>query len=607
MWIRRWLGAVSGVVCQIRIAGSVHFLPVTRIKSLQKPNKSVLWPEVNGWLGLTQSLLDKRGQGRVIITGLEFECHSRHICLRELRVKQRTTVKQFDKPIVSLVKAPALTNAFALSTLVTPPLGLAYLAGSLRAHGIATHIVDAVGENPDQIFPLSFCDGYGIGLTMAEIVAAIPETSDIIGLSCMFSNSWPFEWRLIAAIRKRFPNAQIIVGGEHATACSDYILTTCRDVNVIAMGEGEETMVDIVNAIRTGNDLSRVGGIAFMDGEAIHTTKRRKRIGDIDSIPVPAWDLVPLENYMSRGLGHGSMHARNMPLMATRGCPFQCTFCSSPLMWTTKWSARKASLVIDEMEAYVKEYNVENFDLYDLTAIIQKEWIVEFANQLIRRNLPITYQLPSGTRSEAIDEEVVDLLYRSGCRNMNYAPESGSPDTLKAIKKKVKLPRLLNSLQAASKRGLSVMVNIILFPRDTRADLLNTFKFMVKCAFYGADDITFVPFVPYPGTELHAEMVAAGRLPPLSEAYFIGLLTHSDISRVTSHNPNLSERQVHYFRLLFLGSFYILSYLFRPYRAFSSLIHILRNKPRTKGEKTFIQLARRIIKINALSSALHKP
>lgn len=506
------------------------------------------------------------------------------------------------KSIVSLVKAPALTNAFALSTLVTPPLGLAYIAGSLKANDIATHIVDAVGEKPDQIFPLTFCDGYGIGLTMEEIVAAIPQSSDIIGLSCMFSNSWPFDWRLIVAISERFPDAQIIVGGEHATACSDYILTTCREVDIVAMGEGEETMVDLVNTIRTSNDLSRVAGIAFRDGEAIHTTKRRKRIGDIDNISLPAWDLVPLENYMSRGLGHGSMHARNMPLMATRGCPFQCTFCSSPLMWTTKWSARKASLVVDEMEMQVKAYNAENFDLYDLTAIILKDWIVEFANELIRRNLPITYQLPSGTRSEAIDEEVVDLLYRSGCRNMNYAPESGSPDTLKAIKKKVKLNRLLNSLRAASKRGLSVMVNIILFPRDTRADVLKTFKFMVQCAFYGADDITFVPFVPYPGTELHTELVATGRLPALSEAYFIGLLTHSDISRATSHNPNFSERQVHYIRLLFLTSFYLLSYLFRPYRAFSNLIHILRNKPRTKGEKTFIQLAQRTIKINALDS-----
>ena len=506
-------------------------------------------------------------------------------------------------PIVTLVKAPALATNLTFRNLVTPPIGLAYIAGSLVAHDIDAYIVDAVGQAPDQIFPLSFCDGFGIGLNMQEIVSAIPKESDIIGLSSMFSNSWSFEWRLIEVIRAQFPEAQIIVGGEHATACPEYILDTCRAVDVVALGEGEETMVDLVKNIRNGDPLARVAGIAFRQGGVIQTTQRRKRIGDIDSIPLPAWNLVPLENYMSRGLGHGSMHVRNMPLMATRGCPFQCTFCSSPQMWTTKWSARKASLVVDEMEAHLKIYKAENFDLYDLTAIIRKDWIVEFTNELIRRNLPVTYQLPSGTRSEAIDEEVVDLLYRSGCRNMNYAPESGSPDTLNAIKKQVKLPRLLNSLKAASKRGLSVMVNIILFPRDTHSDVLKTFWFMAQCAFYGADDITFVPFVPYPGTELHAELVASGALPELSEPYFLSLLTHSDISRGTSLNPNFSERQVHLVRVLFLASFYILSYMFRPRRALSSALNISRNKPRTKGEKTVIQFAQRFLRISALKHA----
>ena len=147
------------------------------------------------------------------------------------------------------------------------------------------------------------------------------------------------------------------------------------------------------------------------------------------------------------------------------------------------------------------------------------------------------------------------------------------------------------------------MVNIILFPRDTPSDVLKTFKFMVQCAFHGADDITFVPFVPYPGTELHAELVASGALPELSEPYFISLLTHSDISRGTSHNPNFSERQVHYIRTLFLASFYFLSYLFRPRKVLSSAVNILRNKPRTKGEKTIIQFAQRFLRIRALNHA----
>jgi radical SAM superfamily enzyme YgiQ (UPF0313 family) len=255
------------------------------------------------------------------------------------------------------------------------------------------------------------------------------------------------------------------------------------------------------------------------------------------------------------------------------------------------------------MERWVREYGAQNFDLYDLTAIIRKDWIIEFANELLRRGLRITYQLPSGTRSEAIDAEVVDLLYRSGCRNMNYAPESGSPETLRVIKKKVKLPRLLDSLRAAQRRGLSVMVNVILFPQDTPADVRRTFKFMVQCAFYGADDITFVPFVPYPGTELYDEMIADGRLPPPSEEYFVDLLTHSDLSAAKSHNPHFSARQIQLLRLLFLSLFYGLSYVFRPYRFFANVAHVVRDRPRTRGEKTFLLLAKRTIKLKTRPAA----
>ena len=502
-------------------------------------------------------------------------------------------------PIVSLVKAPALTNAYALSTLMTPPLGLAYLAGSLKAEGVSCEIIDAVGETPDQISPLDFCDGFSIGLTMQQIVDKISADADVIGLSCMFTNGWPYDARLATLIRERFPNALIVAGGEHASACADYIMDTCPAVDVCAHGEGEETLVELVHCVRRGASLEDVAGITFRNNGAPQTNPRRKRIADIDGIPVPDWQLVPLENYMSRGIGHGSFIARNMPLMATRGCPFQCTFCSSPRMWTTKWSARTPSMVIDEMESYIATYNVENFDLYDLTAIIKKSWIVDFAQQIIDRDLNITYQLPSGTRSEAIDQEVVDLLYRSGCRNFNYAPESGSPRTLEAVKKKVKLPRLLESLTVAAKRGMSVMVNIILFPDDTPADVRKTFKFMIQCAWAGADDITFVPFVPYPGGELYDRLVEEGRLPPMSDDYAISLLTHSDITTAKSHNPHFSGRQVHYIRLLFLAMFYGFSFLFRPSRFVKTVRNLWNKKPATKGEKTFLMLISRLSSIRS--------
>lgn len=514
--------------------------------------------------------------------------------------------------LVCLAKSPALTRAFALSTLVTPPLGLAYLAGTLRQRGIAVQIVDAIGENPDQLVPLEFCEGYSIGLSMDEVVSMIDERADIIGLSCMFSNSWPFDRRLIEKIRRRFPKAWIVVGGEHATACANYILETSPDVDVCVLGEGEETIVDLVRTLREGRDLSDVAGIAYRDAGNVCVTPARNRIRDIDDIPQPAWDLVPLENYMSRGLGHGVRNARNMPLMATRGCPYQCTFCSSPQMWTTRWIARNPVLVVDEIETYVREYNAENFDLYDLTAIIRKDWIMEFTRELLRRGIDITYQLPSGTRSEAIDEEVAKMLYRSGCRQMNYAPESGSPETLLRIKKKVKLERLEQSLRGVVKRDLKVMLNIIFFPDDTFRDVWKTFGFALRCSWLGAHDITFVPFVPYPGTELFEKLQAAGRIPGLSEEYFISLLTHSDLANIRSYNPNFSARQVLLIRLAFLLLFYSSNYLFHPTRFFSNAWHIFRNAPTTRGERVLGDLFRRLFRIytmgdTAKSSSARQP
>jgi radical SAM superfamily enzyme YgiQ (UPF0313 family) len=252
---------------------------------------------------------------------------------------------------------------------------------------------------------------------------------------------------------------------------------------------------------------------------------------------------------------------------------------------------------VDEIESYMKRYQAKNFDFYDLTAIIKKDWIMAFAQEILRRDLKIEYQLPSGTRSEAIDEEVAEILYRSGCRQMNYAPESGSAATLMRIKKKVKLPKLEESLRGACRNGLKVMVNIILFPDDSRRDVFETFKFMLRCSWLGLHDIAFVPYVPYPGAELYNQMVKDGRLPALGEEYFIGLLTHSDISSAKSHNPRFSARQVQWLRLGFLATFYSSSYLFRPYRVLQNLKNIIFNTPTTRGERTFRLLMERLVKI----------
>ena len=243
-------------------------------------------------------------------------------------------------------------------------------------------------------------------------------------------------------------------------------------MDAIGLGEGEETIVEIANAIDSNSSWLKIPGLVVRDNDKFVKTEKRKRIIKLDEIPKPAWDLVPINKYLDLKLCIGVDRGRTIPMLASRGCPFQCTFCSSPVMWTTRWLARDVKLLVDEIEEYIKKYKIDAVDFYDLTAIVKKSWIIEFCNEVISRNLNFTWQLPSGTRSEAIDEDVTPLLYKSGCRNIGYAPESGSERVLTLIKKKVKLSRMTKSLKSSIKSGMNVKINIMIgFPGETHKDI----------------------------------------------------------------------------------------------------------------------------------------
>src|SRR5262249_52025054 len=151
--------------------------------------------------------------------------------------------------------------------------------------------------------------------------------------------------------------------------------------------------------------LDGVAGIAFRKGGRVFLHARRERRLDVDRIARPAWHHFRVQTYHLNGYVGGVYSSRiTIPILATRGCPYQCTYCTNPNMWTTRWVAREPARVVDEIQDHVATYGARNFPFQDLTAIIRKDWIVAFAREVIRRGLDITWQLPTGTRSEAIDE-----------------------------------------------------------------------------------------------------------------------------------------------------------------------------------------------------------
>jgi radical SAM superfamily enzyme YgiQ (UPF0313 family) len=479
---------------------------------------------------------------------------------------------------------------------MTPPIGPAYLAASLRQAGHTARIIDGLGENPFEVTSLFNNKVTAIGLRSEEIVERIEPDTDIIGVSCMFSQDWPEVARLIRLARQRFPGVPIVAGGEHITAVPDFTLESTPEVDACAIGEGEETIVDLANAVDRGASFDDIPGLVVRTADGgTRSTGPRGRIRTIDDIPLPAWDLVPLDNYLDHGLGYGVNRGRSMPMLATRGCPYECTFCSNPEMWTTRWIARDPVKVLDEMKLYQERYGATNFDFYDLTAIVKRSWIIDFTRMILDRNMSFTWQLPSGTRSEAIDGEVSGLLYASGCRNMSYAPESGSPEVLKRIKKVVKLDRLEASVRGAVKHKLNVKLNIIMgFPNESRKELRQTIAFLFRMGLAGVHDMSISIFSPYPGSELYHDLRKSGKIPELSDEYFLGLGAYKDFSQPVSFTEGLSPRELNAYRIIGFLVFYGTEYAVRPWRLVRLIQNLVQHRQESRLDKSLQDLAHRI-------------
>lgn len=491
--------------------------------------------------------------------------------------------------LVVLIAPPGIKTFSSIQMQTpNPPLGTAYIAGALKHAGIPYKVIDAVGEGVETITEYAARPGMKVqGLPYDEIVARIPAGTDVIGFSCMFSTLWPITREVAERARKRFPDALFVLGGEHGTAVPENVLRTSV-FDMIALGEGIETVIDIVKAWRAapGSRAAwrEIKGIAYLDQGRLVDTGLAPRKRDVDEIPLPDWDGIPIREYIDRHQVNGANIGRSMPLLATWGCPYQCTFCSNKAMWTQQWIPRSPKLVVDEMELYKNKYGVTNFDFQDLTAMIRRSWILEFCRELTDRKLDVTWQLPSGTRSEVFDAEVAGALYDAGLRLLSFAPESGSPRMLALVKKQVDLDEMLGAMRVALKAGLKLSCFIVIgFPGETVESLGETLALIRKMAWLGVHDVVVTKFVPYPGSKLFKDLQAAGRL-QLDDDFFI-MPMEFYTSKAPSFADGISSRRLYFTMLWMFFNFYSLSFLMRPWRILEAVVGVLTGREETRLAK----------------------
>jgi len=474
------------------------------------------------------------------------------------------------------------------------PLGLAYVAAVLERAGHEVLILDAVGEAPDKVTPVG--ELHSFGLTPEEIADRIDDRAEVIGVTNMWSFSWPLVRRMLHLIRERRPEALIVAGGEHFTGMAEKSMAEAP-IDYVILGEGDVTVRELMDLLARGErDPGDMPGVVFRREGRIVRNPPRPRIKAVDDLPWPAWHLFDVDAYNDNRLVNGVRAGVTIPILATRGCPYQCTYCSSPGMWTTRWYARDPRDVADEIEHYHERYGATNFPFQDLTAIIKKDWIVAFCREIIRRKLDITWQFPSGTRCEVIDDEVAELLRLSGGRHLAFAPESGSERTRKLVKKRMSEEGLLDAVRASVRHGLNITIFFVIgFPHDTKEDLRETARLARRLALMGVDDIAIGFFFPIPNTELYAYLAEKGRVDHSDRCLMTPIFANDEKLRPeNNYCENLSARQLTWMKYRILLNFYPFSFAAHPTKAFRVLANVVRGRETRKLETWLVELKRKI-------------
>jgi radical SAM superfamily enzyme YgiQ (UPF0313 family) len=511
---------------------------------------------------------------------------------------------------VTLVRPPAISTADSMNiSSLTPSLALAYLSAALRQAGFGVTNVDAIGEGLGKAYrlqrnPLMEAQG----LSPREVIERIPRDTDLIGVSCMFSTEWPATRDLINAIREAFPEKPIVIGGEHATALPELSMSECPVVDYLILGEGDRILLELARALQEKSPLHGIAGLLYrQDGKAVRATPpvgersfdgaSGSRVKNLDELPWPAWDITPLEPYLDAKLTFGRYVGKTMPIVGSRGCPHECTFCSNPMMWGRRYTTRSPKDVVKEILHYKAKYGIEAVEFYDLTPIVRKQWIVEFSEEMIRTNAGIRWQISGGTRCEGIDEEVIVKAKQAGCGYLGFAPESGVQEVLDRIKKRLKLSHMLKLIKIAHQHRVDTRCNLIIgFPEDTRSQIWRTLLFQIRLAFLGVVDAPVFEFTPYPGSALFEKLRAEGVIDRLDDTYFESLGFNIQGTKARRrYCKAVGPAELMFYRTIGMSLFYGIYYLIRPKKLWSLAKNLTSfNNSNSVFEQRLIQHVRRV-------------
>jgi anaerobic magnesium-protoporphyrin IX monomethyl ester cyclase len=372
---------------------------------------------------------------------------------------------------IALVAPP-----YPLEEAPSPPLGLSYVASAFRQAGAEVTILDYIVSR----------------YTPEKLKQSLEDFQpDVIGTTSVTMN-FTRAADILRTAKRLMPSLITVMGGPHVSFDTANTLRDYPEIDFLVIGEGEKTIEELVLSLNNGEDWQSINGLAFRQNGEIKINPSRSLIDDLDELPLPARDLLPMSRYLALGFP--------VTMITGRGCPYRCIFCLGRKMVGPKPRPRKASLVVDEIE-HILSYGFTRINIADDLFTSKEEKVQEVCDEIRRRHLKFAWTAFS--RVNTVDKETLALMRASGCDCISFGIESGNPEMLQRIRKGITLDQARQAVALCKEAGILTHASFMVgLPGESPETLRDTAEFSKSLdILYG-----FHYLAPFPGTTVREEI-----------------------------------------------------------------------------------------------------
>lgn len=390
---------------------------------------------------------------------------------------------------------------------LSEPLGLVCLASYIKRifkENVKVDILDLYASGANS--PVIKDDFYVLGKNDERFIKAELEklNPDFIGITCNFT-SYAMDSLEVASIAKKiFPNVPVVLGGAHATVEAENIIKNNTSIDYVVRGEGEITLEYLLRFLQSEISIDAIKGITFRNSENVTISNPESDlIENLDILPIPDRSFIDMEFYKESNK-KCVWYIRKDPvatIMTSRGCPYNCIFCSTKVVWKRMWRPRSLEKVFEEIELLVSKYQIREIIINDDQFLTKRNRIDEFCKYFIKRKLDLNFSVDSGVSVWLVDKELLKMMKKAGFYSMRFPIETGNEKTLKFIRKPVDLLKTKELIKDANKLGFWTSANFIIgFPYETRQEIEETIRYAFSTTL---DFASFLIAKPNAGSDLY--------------------------------------------------------------------------------------------------------